>query len=256
MPLPEQRIAELGVGTFRGHQRVLAADLHLNGERQNTAAFRGYVELARRFAPAGKWVDMGCGTGTLMQIAREQGIADIEGIELAAERLALARKVTGTTVHGQPIEALDFERGSLAAVTMVDVFSHLTSPSATLSHLRRLLAPGGIVLLHTSEIGRGARPHHEASWDLGDHLFFLGENTIERYAQKVGFAVVHRERTWMPDILFSRRRFSMKGRSRTRDVIKRAVLSTPGLFAALRWCMLKRHAGNPVYASTIILRAA
>jgi SAM-dependent methyltransferase len=255
LPAAEARITELHHGTFRGRHRVISAELQRQGERHFAPMFRRYVELAKRFAPPGKWLDMGCGTGTLIELARREGIADIDGIELSADRLALARRITGATIHDRPIESLPLERGSIAALTMINVFSHLTKPSSTFAHLRNILVTGGIVLMQTSEIGSGARPHHDVSWDLGEHLFFLGEATIERYAAKSGFTVVHKEKVWMPETIFSRERFAVRGRSRVRDLVKWTILYTPGAFPVLRWGMLKRHAGNPVHASTIVLRA-
>jgi hypothetical protein len=67
---------------------------------------------------------------------------------------------------------------SYAAVFMVNVFSHLVSPSATFAEIHRVLMPKGLALIWTSEIGSGVRPHHMWDWALGDHLQFLGDATI------------------------------------------------------------------------------
>jgi SAM-dependent methyltransferase len=215
-----------------------------------------YVALAHRFAPAGKWMDIGCGTGTLLTLARTRGI-DAEGIELTRERRDVALRETGARIYGAPLEALDLPAQSFAAVILINVFSHLTSPTETLRQIRRVLVPDGIVLLRTGEIGPNVQRRHVYSWDLGDHLYFLGEGTAERYAGKTNLRLVHRETAWVPATVYTRERFMLKGRSRLRNALKEAIVTIPGALSILRWYMLTlRDAGNPMYDSLLVLKKA
>jgi SAM-dependent methyltransferase len=255
MPELNQRVIEMEAGHFGHGQVVSGSNLHRQGEQVRQPQFQVYVDIVRRFAPVGKWLDIGCGTGMLIKLAQNVGV-DAEGIELTSDRRMLARQLTGASIHEHPIEHLNLPSESFAAVTLVNVFSHLTSPTMTLSHIRRVLSPGGIMLLHTSEIGPGVRKHHTFSWDLGDHLYFLGESTIDRYAKKVKCRLIHRDRNWQPAVVYTRERFRMKGRSKLRNLGKMVALYTPGVFPLLRWYMLsKSQAGNPIYTSTLILKA-
>jgi 2-polyprenyl-3-methyl-5-hydroxy-6-metoxy-1,4-benzoquinol methylase len=179
MPNLDTRMTEMDAGHFADDQGVNAATHH-HGEAIRSREFQVYVDMASRLAPTGKWLDIGCGTGTLVTLARRAG-KDIEGIELTADRRALARQATGATIHEQPIEHLGLEPESFAVVTLINVFSHLTRPSVTLSRIRQLLSADGIVVRRTGEIGGGVRKNHMFSWELGDHLYFLGEGTIETY---------------------------------------------------------------------------
>jgi SAM-dependent methyltransferase len=254
MPVTEQRMSEMEAGHFAETESVLDAQALLQGQRVREREFQSYVDVARRFAPAtGTWLDIGCGAGMLMILAGKQGIP-VEGIELTADRRQLARRATGAVVHGEPLEDLDLAPDSFAAITLVNVFSHLTRPTETLAHIKRVLMPGGILLIRTGEIGLGVKRRHVMSWYLGDHLCFLGEGTIERYAKKLDFPLIHRERQWAPDELFRRDRFKLRGRSRLRNLVKSAFVYTPGAMAMLRWYMLRRQADNPIYSSTLVLR--
>lgn len=253
-PQAEQRIAELESGHFADGQQVANAETHLRSEQLRRHDFQSYIDVARRFVPDGKWLDVGCGTGTLISLAQQEGIG-IEGIELTADRGALAQRHTGAVIHTQPLEALCLPPASFAAVTMINVFSHLISPSESLAHVHRILAPGGVLLLRTGEIGPGARKHHARDWSLGDHFYFLGLDTIERYAERSGFELVHRDRKWQPALDYSRQRFRVKGKSRSRDFIKSAFLTVPGAFPLLRWAVLSKwQTDNPVFISTLVLK--
>jgi len=254
MPTQESRITEMEKCRFANNQHVLDARLHRDAEVSRRRKFQRFVELGLKFAPPGKWLDIGCGTGTLISVAQELNI-EIEGIELTPDRNELAHKLTGATIHDRPIETIDFTPGSFAVVTLTDVFSHFISPVRTFSHIHRVLRTGGILLLFTSEIGAGVARHHNYSWYLGDHLYFLGEHTIERYADNLGFELVYRERKWGPDLLYSRESFQAKGRSALRNIIKSACFYTPGVLPLLRWYMLKiRQKNNPSYVSTLLLK--
>ncbi|MHC4799997.1 MAG: class I SAM-dependent methyltransferase [Planctomycetota bacterium] len=216
--------------------------------------FQLLCNLVQRFAPPGKWLDIGCGTGALVEAAMELGV-EIEGIEPMSDRRELAGMLTGATIYGRQLELMDFAPGSFAAVTLTDVFSHLYSPADTLSRIHHILQPGGILLLYTSEIGAGVARHHNYSWNLGDHRYYLGDQTIERYARKTGFEVVCREKKWAPDMLYSHDSLLTNGRSKLRNVIKKSCAYTPGVLPVLRWYMLKiRNKNNPHYVSTLVLK--
>ena len=91
-------------------------------------------------------------------------------------------------------------------------------------------------------------------WALGDHLQFLGDGTIERYADRLGFELVKRERAWLPDVLYSRERLASPGTSRTRNAMKRLVLAVPGAFPLFRRIMTSRQRDNPVHVSLLALQ--
>jgi hypothetical protein len=118
-----------------------------------------------------------------------------------------------------------------------------------------VVQPCDMLLPYTSEIGASVAGHHNYSWNLGDHRYYLGDQTIERYARKIGFEVVYREKKWAPDVLYSRDSLLTNGRSKLRNVIKRSCAYTPGVLPVLRWYMLKiRNKNNPHYVSTSVLK--
>jgi SAM-dependent methyltransferase len=254
MPSLETRMTELDAGHFV--EVDLRAKRHRHGESLRHREFERYVGTAQRDAVHGPWLDIGCGAGMLLLLARRSG-REIFGIELTRARRTVAQEITGVPIYDRPLEHLNIPAKSLAVITLINVFSHLVSPMRTLSEIRRLLLPGGIVILRTGEIGRGVQQRHAVTWGLGDHLYFLGEGTIDRYAKKLGYTILQRERAWLPETLYSRDWFSMKGASRVRNVAKSAILHTPGALPLLRWYVCKhRQADNPIHSSTFVLRPA
>lgn len=250
-------MTEFEEGHYGSGQVVAASGQDwMRGERVRQRELAGYVEVAQRFAPAGPWLDMGCGAGMLIAAARERQI-EADGIEPTPDRRAIAQQLTGAKIYDKPVEDLELPADHYAAITLIDVFSHLISPTQTLREMRRILLPGGVVLLHTTEIGSGVHKEHHRSWLLGDHLYFLGDTTIECYAQKLGYELAYRERVWQPAKIYTREHLQLPGPSRAKNLAKRLIVTTPGALPTLRWYALnRREVGNPVYASTLVLRKA
>jgi SAM-dependent methyltransferase len=246
------RMTEIEAGHYAGGLRVLTATKQLESERVLRAEFQQYVDLAQKFAPNGRWLDIGCGAGFLLSLANQAGYVG-EGIELTAARRAVAQTVTGMTVHGRPIEELALPGGSFDVVSLINVFSHLTAPSETLAEIRRVLRPGGVLVLATGEMAAGVRKSHMMNWNLGDHLHFLGERTMGRYADSLGFRIDHHERNWLPDRLASTDWLRARGRSVPKNMIKSAILHTPGAFAVFRSVMLRRQRDSAAYSSVFVL---
>jgi SAM-dependent methyltransferase len=252
-PSAAQRLNELDQGVFGEGRRTNEARRHLREEQVRRQRYGRLVALAEKLAPPGRWLDIGCGTGTLLRVAEEQRMA-IDGIELSPARRDLAREHTSAQIFERPLEDLHLPDASYAAAFMVNVFSHLFSPSATFAEIRRILVPGGIVVIWTTEFGAGVKARHMWDWGLGDHLQFLGDETIERYADRFGFELVRRERAWLPDVLYSPERLAAPGTSRIRNALKHLVLTVPGAFPLFRAIMTARQRDNPVHVSLLALR--
>ena len=255
MPSLQTRMTEMETGHFaEGAQMVLDAEKQNAAEKLRHEVFSSYVTMVQKHAGQGHWLDIGCGAGHLLQVARTEGFS-VEGIELTDARREVARS-SGAVVHDRPVEALGLAAGSFDVISMIDVFSHLTSPRTTLTELHRLLRPGGVILLATGEVTAPPTKHNVHSWNLGDHLTFLGEDTMSRYAERVGLSIIAHYRTWLPSDTYSAARFKINGRSRLRNTMKWAVLHTPGALPLVRSVMLRRHANNPIYSGIFVLGSA
>lgn len=253
IPEPARRMTEMEAGHYAGTQVIVEARKQSASELILTDRFQGYVDLAREHVPGGSWLDIGCGAGLLISLAQKAGFT-AEGIELSAERRQLAEEATGARVHGVPLEDVGFPDDSFDVVTMINVFSHLISPTQTLRELVRILKPGGVIVIATGEMTAGAKKQDMLHWNLGDHLYFLGDRTMTRYAEKVGLKVLHHRRTWLPDEMFSRDWLRMRGRSRAKNALKTTVNRTPGGLALMRAVMLRRQADSAAHSGVFVLR--
>ena len=90
-------------------------------------------------------LDVGCGTGANLLMLSEYG--DAEGIDISNDALAFCRERGLDKVKLGAGEKLPYDDGMFDLVTAFDVVEHMDDDLAGLSEMRRVLRPGGRVLL-------------------------------------------------------------------------------------------------------------
>jgi SAM-dependent methyltransferase len=90
-------------------------------------------------------LDAGCGTGGNLQKLNRLGIAS--GVEPSPEAVGFCRERGLERVHQAGLESLPFEDGSFDLVAATDVIEHVGPEQQALRELRRVAAPGAVLLL-------------------------------------------------------------------------------------------------------------
>ena len=108
--------------------------------------------LDRLDAQAGERIlDVGCGTGWLLErLGRAVPTARLTGVDPVPEMLALARRrlsASAVDLREAAAERLPFDDGSFDAVVSASVFHYVRQPETALSEMRRVLRPGGRLVL-------------------------------------------------------------------------------------------------------------
>src|SRR5256884_4233522 len=116
---------------FVGRRRII--------ERFVVAVCRDIGKLKPRI------LDVGCGTGANLQMLAQHGAA--EGVDVSTEALDFCRARGLSKVKQGAAEALPYEDASFDLVTGLDVVEHLDDDIAGLGEMRRVLRPGGRLLL-------------------------------------------------------------------------------------------------------------
>jgi ubiquinone/menaquinone biosynthesis C-methylase UbiE len=217
-------------------EAVRLSDLHARAASEDY--LRAYFEhqsekgraMVARFAAVtrewegGRILDFGCGAGGLTFALREHA-REVVGIDLEADKLAFARDEAARRGLGG-VEFICYDggdvplpAGSFDCVFCVDVIEHLMRPARAVREFRRLLRPGGLLLLSFGP--PWCHPHGKHMWarlpGWWTHLLFpravvmeacglprrttweqLGMNRMtvgrfERVMRASGFAPLHTE---------------------------------------------------------------
>jgi SAM-dependent methyltransferase len=109
------------------------------------------------------------------------------------EGLARSAREGGSIVYQGRTSVLKELGASYDVVFLLHALEHCESPLEELSSLRRLLRPGGRLVILTqnvdSAVGRLFRGRHWAGYDFPRHLSLFGPNTIRRLAAEAGFEI-------------------------------------------------------------------
>jgi SAM-dependent methyltransferase len=92
-----------------------------------------------------RWLDVGCGTGVLLNACPE--ITDKLGLEVDAASVARAREKGLDVRQVSPGDWALEQYGRFDLVTLCDVLEHLEDEHAALASVRGVLQPGGVLLV-------------------------------------------------------------------------------------------------------------
>jgi len=100
-------------------------------------------------APAGAAVlDAGCGTGGLLRALRRlRPDWRLAGVDLSPLACALTRERTGALVLEGSVERMPFGTATYAVIASCDVLCQVGDPLRALAEFRRVVRPGGVLVL-------------------------------------------------------------------------------------------------------------
>jgi SAM-dependent methyltransferase len=163
----------------------------------------GVKRLGSMLPPAGsgrRLLDVGCGSGTYLRLAWQAGW-QVTGVETdpAACRAARSRGVPVVQV-GLPCTTLPGE--SFDVVTLTHVIEHLHDPRPALREIRRLLAPGGLVMITTPNLDAYGLEVFGRCWrglEPPRHLVLYTPSSLGGLLRDAGFSTIEvKERSHDP----------------------------------------------------------
>jgi SAM-dependent methyltransferase len=129
-------------------------------------------------------LDAGCGSGrNMVELARH---GTVTGVELADASVSLAReRGAGEVIAGSVLE-MPFEAGSFDLAASLDVIEHLEDDLTALRELRRVVAPGGSLLVTV--------PAYQWLWsghdEINHHFRRYTRRSLQRAGEEAGWQQV------------------------------------------------------------------
>jgi 2-polyprenyl-3-methyl-5-hydroxy-6-metoxy-1,4-benzoquinol methylase len=145
----------------------------LTGQRLNAMLRR-----LGRHTPGRRLLDVGCGEGHLVDVARAAGW-DARGIDLSLAAVEICRS------FGLDVDRTDFfdeklPRSSFDVITMIELIEHVAEPAAFFARAEELLAVGGVLHLTTPNFSSLGRRLLGADWQVVSpaHLTYFSPRTM------------------------------------------------------------------------------
>ena len=152
------------------------------------------LRSTRKAAPRGRFLDVGCGEGSMLALAAK--FYDVVGLDPSPDAARRARK-QGFEVVAETLEETTLPAESFDVILLDSVIEHVASPRAALQKVHSLLAPGGVVVVVTPKFEGPTSRMRGREWNgfrHGYHTYLFTGKTLARYLDETGFEVLRKPR--------------------------------------------------------------
>lgn len=156
---------------------------------------RNQIEAVNNNAKQGTLLDIGCATGIYLAEMRRFGW-QVQGIEPQAEAADYARRRFDLPVFNGDLLQSHLPDSHFDAATMWDVLEHTHDPAATLSEVRRLLKPDGLLVMTLPDPDSKEAESFGPAWvgyDAPRHLYLFGGASLDLLLDRTGFKPIARD---------------------------------------------------------------
>lgn len=185
---------------FVHNARLRTLRRFLLGLHPNVAYGHIRVQASTSASQRPKFLDVGCAFGALVRAAAQSfeaaglDVSDYavrEGNKLSAGLGSNARLYRGDLTHLPKDKTARkfFAPGSFAAITLIEVAEHLTTPRAALAEAYRLLQPGGVLVIQTAnfEGWQAVEDSSDYHYYLPGHLVYYTATGLKQMLAQIGF---------------------------------------------------------------------
>jgi SAM-dependent methyltransferase len=154
------------------------------------AEHRARYHWAAQVAGGKRVLDAGCGLGYGIEILRAAGAAEVFGVDLSAEAVEEAQRriEDAGEVRQGDVRNLEFDDQSFDLVVCFETIEHVEEPQSALAEFRRVLRPGGVLLLSSpnADAYPAGNEHHVREYKPGELVGLVGDHFSEvEYHQQV-----------------------------------------------------------------------
>ena len=162
--------------------------------------FDAILEHLQGLGGKGRLLDVGCGGGRLLASAGQRGWCSL-GVDLSHDACEVTRQAGAAAIQAEGA-ALPFSDGAVDAVSFINALDHVPDPLAALGEARRVLRPGGHLVIRISNADFH-RPWIRLLTSLGPlirwwgwdgypifHLYAFTAGGLRSLVERAGFRVV------------------------------------------------------------------
>lgn len=173
------------------HERLLG--LHkklLKAYAGGKAASENHYLMYLRGVSPGRLLEVGCGSGK--RLARLEALGwQVEGQEVDEKAYAAAKQKYNFPIHLGDLKSLSLESGTFDTIVLNHVIEHVHQPIELLTEARRLLKPGGSLVVITPNAESQEHLLFKQNWfslDPPRHLHIFTPRALSMLARDCGFS--------------------------------------------------------------------
>lgn len=151
-----------------------------------------YLARAKSRSRGFSFLEIGCGSGFMLEEALAQGYENVRGVEPSHSAIAAAAPSVQDRIVPDIMRPGLFEPGEFDTVCMFQVFDHLPDPGAVLDQVRAVMSARGVLLCFNHNVqSLSSRILGETSPIVDiEHCYLYSPRTMRRLLERHGFEVV------------------------------------------------------------------
>ncbi|TND10606.1 MAG: type 12 methyltransferase [Bacteroidetes bacterium] len=181
---PQPEVSDLGryyeSDDYVSHSDTSKGIVNWLYQRVRKTTLKRKLKLVNRLSGQGKLLDIGCGTGHFLHTAKTGGWETI-GIEPSESARKVAREKFGINAFEED-HLVQLQAQSFDVITMWHVLEHVPFLNERVAELKRLLKPGGVLIVAVpNHLSHDADHYKEnwAAWDVPRHLWHFAPSDIK-----------------------------------------------------------------------------
>jgi len=138
----------------------------------------------------GRLLDFGCGNGAYLKLMADRGWK-VTGLDFSSRAVEQIREQLGLTAYLGTLPHIDLEHESFDVITMWHSLEHVHEPMSLLRESRKLLVPGGKIVIAVPNIDSWPFRWFGRHWfglDVPRHLTHFTPTSLTQMLQRAGFA--------------------------------------------------------------------
>jgi SAM-dependent methyltransferase len=153
---------------------------------------REFVQMFLGDLQPGRLFDAGCGDGQFLDLMQKKGWRG-KGVDFDAAAIETGKKKYGVDIDVGDFQTAPIEESAYDAVTMSHVIEHVPDPIACLDKCRRLLKPGGRLVVSTPNVRSMGHETFKAAWrglEPPRHLHIFPHHLLGECARRAGLKLI------------------------------------------------------------------
>ena len=158
-----------------------------------------YIKELNKRQKSGKFLDVGCATGYMINKISQDSDWEVYGVELSKNPAMFVRDVLKikNIIHGDIFTA-NYDSNFFDCINVSDVLEHVPNPVEFLNECHRILKPNGFIFLNVPNGFNDSRgliqyynKNHEAGCHASGHIYFFQQPTLQYLFKTTGFNIAN-----------------------------------------------------------------
>lgn len=159
-------------------------------EKSKKKRAKKIIKNILRHKKSGKFLDIGCSAGFILNEARERGF-EAYGVDISPLGLRHAKEVMKLNVFEGYLEQAEFSDDFFDVITLYNLIEHIPDPARFLKEISRIAKENALIEIWTPDIGHWNAKLKRERWKniFPEHLYYFTKETMQKMLEKSGLTL-------------------------------------------------------------------